>query len=78
MVGVMAVTATYFKRPDTSMPHAAPSTAVVSAPDPYLRDSHRILAQFLEGSLLLSPGSWCAQSFVVPPRVCFPSPVKVL
>ena len=33
------------------------------------------LGQSLMGSLLLSPGSWCAQDFLCPPRVYFPSPV---
>ena len=36
------------------------------------------LAQSLVGSLLLSPGCWCMQGFVVLPRVCFPNPVEVL
>ena len=70
MVGVMAVTATSFKRPYTSMLQVPVLLQSVPLAHTSARDSHRILALYLEGSLL--PGSWYAQSFVVPPRVCFP------
>ena len=37
------------------------------------------LNQSLVGSLVLSPGSWCTQDFVVPSKsLCFPSPVEVV
>ena len=35
-------------------------------------DSQESLGQFLVGSLLLSPGSWCTRFCLCPPRVCFP------
>ena len=60
----------------------APRTAVVSAPDPEAghcqltpSPESRTLtgksAQSLSGSLLLSPGSWGAQAFVVPFKSLF-------
>ena len=69
MVGVMAVIATSFKR-------AYARTLAFSAPDPMEGHSWPMpllempghsqasLAQPLVVSLLLSPGSWCAQGFV--------------
>ena len=83
MVEVMKIMATSFKRS-----HAC--TATLSAPDPAAGHcqpmpllqtpghSQASLGQSLVGSLLLSPGSWCAQGFVClfPPKVCFPSPCK--
>ena len=69
MVEVMKIMATSFKRS-----HAP--TATLSAPDPAagrrqptplpvtLGHSQASLSQSLVGSLLLSPGSWCAQHFV--------------
>ena len=69
MVEVMKIMATSFKRS-----HAP--TATLSAPDPaagYSQPtlppvapghSQASLSQSLVGSLLLSPGSWCAQGFV--------------
>ena len=76
MVEVMKIMVTSFKRS-----HAG--TAALSAPDPaaghcqpmalpqtpgHLQTS---LGQSLVGSLLLSPGSWCAQGFV-PSESLFP------
>ena len=69
MVEVMKIMATSFK-----MSHAP--TATLSAPNPAaghrqptpppmtLGHSQASLSQSLVGSLLLSPGSWCAQGFV--------------
>ena len=69
MVEVMKIMATSFKRS-----HAP--TATLSAPNPAagrrqptplpvtLGHSQASLSQSLVGSLLLSPGSWCAQGFV--------------
>ena len=69
MVEVMKIMATSFKRS-----HAG--TAALSAPDPAAGHcqplplletpghSQASLGQFLLRSLLLSPGSWCAQDFV--------------
>ena len=69
LVEVMKITATSCKRS-----HAC--TAALSAPDPAASHcrpmslletpghSRASLGQFLVGSLLLSPGSWCTQSFV--------------
>ena len=62
-------------------------TAILSAPDPAAGHCgptpppeppghpQASLSQSLAGSLLLSPGSWCAQGFVCALQVCFPSPV---
>ena len=69
MVEVMKRTATSFQRSHSC-------TAALSAPDPAaghslptppletLRHSQAGLGQSLLGSLLHSPGSWCAQGFV--------------
>ena len=69
MVEIMKITATSFKR---SLEH----TAVLSASDPEAghsgttppletpEHSWACLGQFLVGSLLLSPGSWCASAFL--------------
>ena len=43
------------------------STALLETP----RHSQACLAQSLVGSFLLSPGSWCAQTFVVPSKSLF-------
>ena len=79
MVGVMP---TSFKKTYAE----APRTVVFSAPDPMaahyrptpslktLGCSQAILAQSLVGSLLLSPGSWCAEGFVCSLQACV-SPV---
>ena len=79
MVGVIKIMATSFKR-------TCAGTVVFSAPDPaavHCRPtppletsghSQASLAQSLVGSLLLSPGSWCAQGFVCALQV-FVSPV---
>ena len=82
MVGVMATVATTFK---CLCQHVkAPRTVVVSAPDPEAGHcqltpspespglSQASLAQSLLGSLLLSPGIWCAQGFVAPFKSLFP------
>ena len=62
-------------------------TAALSAPDPAAGHrrpmslpetpghSQASLAQSLVSSLLLSPGSWCAQGFVCALQECFPSPM---
>ena len=83
MVEVMKIMATSFKR---SHPHTATLSALSPAtghcqPTSLLETpghSQASLGQSLVGSLLLSPGSWCAQGFVClfPPKVCFPSPCK--
>ena len=69
MVEVMKIQATSFKR-------SCGCTAVLSAPDPASGHHQPMplpetpghlpasLDQSLMGSLLLSPGSWCTQSFV--------------
>ena len=74
----MKIMATSFK-----MAHAC--TATLSAPDPAAGHcqlmpppetpghSQASLAQSLVESLLLSPGSWCAQGFVCAFSVCFPA-----
>ena len=69
----------------------APSIIVFSVPDPAAGrcqpttppetagHSQASLAQSLLGSLLLSPGSWCAQGFVnALLEFVSPSPVEVL
>ena len=81
MVGIMAVMVTSFKG---LMPApVAPRTVEVSAPNPAACQcwtmpspetpghSQASLAQSLVGSLLLYPGSWCAQDFV-PSKSLFP------
>ena len=69
LVEVMKIMATSFRR-------SHPCTAALSAPDPAAGHSwptppletpghsRASLGQSLVGSLLLSPGSWCAQGFV--------------
>ena len=84
MVEVMKIIETSFKRF-----HA--HTAAISASDPAAGHhrptplpetpghSQASLAQSLVGSLLLSPGSWCASGFVCAlQESCFPCPVEVL
>ena len=83
MVGVMTVMATSFKKT------CAPRTVVFHAPDtaacryqsmPLLEPPRYMqvsLSQSHVGTLLLSPGSWCAEG-LCPPGVCVPSPVEVL
>ena len=73
----MKIMATSFKRS-----HAC--TATLSAPNPAAGHpqppalletsghSWASLSQSLVGSLLLSPGSWCTQGCLCPPRVYFP------
>ena len=80
MVEVMKITVISFK-----MSHAC--TATLSAPNAAAGQHWPMplpetpghswvnLGQFLVGSLLLSPGSWCAQGYFCPPRVCFPNPL---
>ena len=70
--------------------HSSPRTIVVSAPDPTAVHcqptplpeipglSQSSLAQSLVGSLLLSPGSSCAQYLVVPSKHLFPWEFSVL
>ena len=53
--------------PDPAVGHCQP-TPLPETPG----CSQASLAQFLVGSLLLSPGSWCQQVSLCPPRVCFP------
>ena len=77
MVEVMKIIATSFKR---SHEH----TAALSASDPEAghcgttplletpEHSWACLGQFLVGPLLLSPGSWCIQSFVCASKSLFP------
>ena len=43
-----------------------------------LGQSQGSLAQSLVGTLLLSPGPWCAKGCLCPRRVCFPSSVEIL
>ena len=83
MVGVVKIMATSFKR-------TFACTVVFSAPDPAAghcwptplpEHSQASLAQSLVGSLLLSPGSWCTQGFVVPfksllPQSCLSMVIK--
>ena len=86
MVEVMNIVATSFKM---SQAH----TVALSVPDPEaghhqptpppetLRHSQASLGQSLVGSLLLSPGSWCAQCFVCAlqeslPQSCVSSVIK--
>ena len=79
MVEVMKIMATSFKRshariatlsaPKPAAGHRQP-TLLLETPG----HSRTSLGQSLVGSLLLSPGSWCAQDFLCPPRVYFPSP----
>ena len=77
MVEVMKIMVTSFKRS-----HAC--TATLSAPNPAAGHHQPTplletpghcqasLGQSLVGSLLLSPGSWCTQGCLCPPRVYFP------
>ena len=77
IVGVMKIMATSFKR-------SCASTVVFSAPDPatgHCRPtpppetpghSQALLGQSLAESLLLSPGSWCAQALLLPSKSLFP------
>ena len=77
MVEVVKIMGTSFKRS-----HAG--TAALSASDPQAGHhqsmpppetpghSSACLGQFLVGSLLLSPGSWCAQVLFVPSKSLFP------
>ena len=84
MIGVMVVMATFFKRTYTR-------TVVSSAPDPTTelcqhtpppetaKHTQAIKAQPLVESLLVPPGSWCAQGFVCVLQGClFTSPVELL
>ena len=87
MVGEMVVMVTSFKRTmpagpsfqdcciQRPWPHGSPLSTQASAGD---SDTQASLAQPLVGSLLRSPGSWCAQVLFVSPRVYFPSSVEVL
>ena len=58
-------------------------TAALSDPNPVADhrqlmpppDTHRQVGLSLVGSLLLSPGSWCAQGFVCVLQESFPSPM---
>ena len=69
MVGVMAIMTISFQRtctrtgvsraPDSTAGHCRPTT-LPETPG----HSQTSLTQSLVGSLLLSPGSWCTQSFV--------------
>jgi len=84
VVGVMKIMVTSFKKiyAPTVVFSAPDPMASLSQPMPLLETtghSQASLGQSLVGTLLLSPGSWCAQGFFLcPPRVCFPSPVEVL
>ena len=84
MVGVMKVMATSFKM---TVAHTTVFSVLTPEQDTVntslcqrLLDTHThtSLAQSLVGTLLLSPGSWCAHGCLCPSRVCFPSPVEVL
>ena len=80
MMEIIKIMVTSFKRS-----HAC--TAPLSAPDPAPGHcqptplletpghSWASLGQSLVGSLLLSPGSWCAQVLFVPSKSLFPNPV---
>ena len=57
MVEVMKIMVTSFKK-------SLAGTATLSGPDPAAGDSQASLGQSVVGSLLSSPGSWCAQGFV--------------
>ena len=72
----MKITATSFKRSHarTATVHAPSPVSGHHRPMPLLETpgySRASLGQALVGSVLLSPGSWCAQG-LCPPRVCFP------
>ena len=84
MIGALVVMATSFKRTYTR-------TIVSSAPDPTTelyrhtpspetaKHTQASKAQPLVESLLLPPGSWCAQGFVCILQGClFTSPVELL
>ena len=61
--------------------HASDSMALHCRLTPLLEaagHSQASLAQSLVGSLLLSPGSWCTQGFVVPSKSLFPGGFSVL
>ena len=67
VVGEMKIVVTSFKKSHAllhSVPPALPQATADPRPCGRLLDTHRQAWLSLEGSLLLSPGSWCAQSFV--------------
>ena len=81
-VEVKKMMATSFKRSHacTATLSAAKPTAGHHQPTPPLETpghSQASLGQSPVGSLLLCPGPWCTQVLLVPPRVCFPSPMEV-
>ena len=84
MVGVMKIMVTSFKKTyaPTVVFSAPDPMASLSQPTPLLETtghSQASLGQSLVGTLLLSPGSWCAQGFLlVPSKSLFPSPGEVL
>ena len=76
MVGVRKVTVTSFRRSHDVLLHSVPRPC---GRPPLTHastgDSWTLMgesAQFLVGSLLLSPGSWCAQVLFVPSKSLFP------
>ena len=74
MVEVMKIMATSCKSPMHALPHSVPPTLQQATAHPCLcpptpppeppGHSRASLCQSLLGSLLLSPGSWCAEAFV--------------
>ena len=76
MVGVMALIATSFKRTFTSMlqvpglQYSVPLSSRASKETP--GHSQASLDQSFVGSLLLSPGSWCAKFWFVPSKSLLP------
>ena len=68
MVEVMKIMVTSFRRSHARTVHSVPPALQQDIIDPRLRrrlrDTRTSLGQSLAGSLLLSPGSWCAQGSV--------------
>ena len=68
MVEVMKIMVTSFKRAMHALLHSVSSALQQATTNPCLcqrlLDTQGSLGQSLVGSLLFSPGSWCAQGFV--------------
>ena len=70
MVEIMKIMRPPSKGPMDALPHSVPLTLQQATADPCLHwrlldtNSQASLGQSFVGSLLLSPGSWCAQGFV--------------
>ena len=73
MAEVMKIMVTSFKRSWAATLSASDPAAGHGQPMPLPETPghSQQVGQSLVGSLLLSPGSWCAQG-LHPPRVCFP------